>query len=556
MKKLGFNAHSDIELIPQWRHTILVSRERIMRNLTSFFLLFLVHTGIAQTTFSRWYAGMNMQGAGESTYVCGDIPQGYVGIAVTKAESGTYTAQTVTIVDKTTGDVLKYFTVDSVDARGMLYIPEDSTLILYGSCRINGAVTPRALRVDLNGNVIWSHTYPYPRSIVFGRAVITHKKELLLIGDASGTNAQMDGKIAITKIDLQGNKLWTRTIGKKFANYIPDGFDYWTDTTYRVIALAQFARLATPIPFPQCHYGEYITDGDYTAIIDDEANVLEDTCLYMNDEFTNLSTKHFAKLPGKRFVMQREEAYSQQQCNLSNKIVCFDSAYNRLWAYPVLWGATTGSSYNGGFGCFKDKRNNVLAHMESVAAPVVFYPNGQQAEKGPDNLYYLKGETGELIWHKKFMAYGVEGPVWPSISQARPTEDGGFFMTGLYDDDTGPHQRWYIKLDSNGCLIPGCGLDTYWIAPIPTSVNETEIPQASYFSPNPVQSIMRFQLPDGNESGYFIISNVSGQFQAIKHFQQGVGELDLSGLPQGTYLIAVYSDDKQLVGWQKVLKVE
>src|SRR6185295_12246164 len=62
---------------------------------------------------------------------------------------------------------------------------------------------------------------------------------------------------------------------------------------------------------------------------------------------------------------------------------------------------------------------------------------------------------GELLWHHKYSYNGEpEAYLW----DVKQTPDKGFFCVGTADDTI--QGMWLLKLDSNGCLTPGCLVDT------------------------------------------------------------------------------------------------
>jgi hypothetical protein len=80
---------------------------------------------------------------------------------------------------------------------------------------------------------------------------------------------------------------------------------------------------------------------------------------------------------------------------------------------------------------------------------------------------------GNTLWHRFYTHYpgasfGKDQIFW----DVKPTSDGGMVLTGETNSDAFPYaQLWLLKLDSAGCLVPGCqfvGLseltDSYWDA--------------------------------------------------------------------------------------------
>jgi hypothetical protein len=65
---------------------------------------------------------------------------------------------------------------------------------------------------------------------------------------------------------------------------------------------------------------------------------------------------------------------------------------------------------------------------------------------------------GNTLWHRFYTHYpgasfGKDQIFW----DVKPTSDGGMVLTGETNSDAFPYaQLWLLKLDSAGCLVPGC----------------------------------------------------------------------------------------------------
>ncbi|MBL0314396.1 MAG: T9SS type A sorting domain-containing protein [Flavobacteriales bacterium] len=65
-------------------------------------------------------------------------------------------------------------------------------------------------------------------------------------------------------------------------------------------------------------------------------------------------------------------------------------------------------------------------------------------------------QNGNELWYRKYQQTAGNECFATDVS---PTSDGGFIMTGLLTSNSNlnlPQDMWAIKLDSMGCLIPGC----------------------------------------------------------------------------------------------------
>ena len=132
------------------------------------------------------------------------------------------------------------------------------------------------------------------------------------------------------------------------------------------------------------------------------------------------------------------------------------------------------------------------------------------------------------------------------------TPDGGWAAVG-YRNDTGVSDQdvWVIKVDSMGCLEPGCHL----IDGIETIVDGLQ--HSMQVFPNPVQDLLniRWDLPlDFQPSNFpnqqLVIIDMTGREvyrESINGISNGFGHsIDLSSLASGMYTLHWVSDSKWL----------
>lgn len=94
---------------------------------------------------------------------------------------------------------------------------------------------------------------------------------------------------------------------------------------------------------------------------------------------------------------------------------------------------------------------------------------------GIQQLYYNRAvlyrmtQYGDSLWRREYAHFGNLSNLYPEIPwDIEPTSDGGMVLTGeTWNQDTVPPysnlNMWLLKLDSLGCLVPGCqfvGIET------------------------------------------------------------------------------------------------
>ncbi|MBP7513964.1 MAG: T9SS type A sorting domain-containing protein [Flavobacteriales bacterium] len=177
---------------------------------------------------------------------------------------------------------------------------------------------------------------------------------------------------------------------------------------------------------------------------------------------------------------------------------------------------------------------------------------------------YTKGtvvkldKDGEVLWSRLYSHFQTGGVLpWQMFWDVKPTSDGGLVLTGEANSDDYPYgQLWLLKLDSMGCLVPGCGS---------VGVQEyTDLFQGKLLvSPNPASDRVSVAL-DLTEG-----VDVSGQVRAVlldgtgrlvwqQTVQQDLNKLsvllDVSALPAGTYYLHVRDAKRWLAGSKVIVE--
>jgi len=167
--------------------------------------------------------------------------------------------------------------------------------------------------------------------------------------------------------------------------------------------------------------------------------------------------------------------------------------------------------------------------------------------------------NGDSLWTRTFRPFIGVGSV--GMWDVEPTPDGGFIACGeisqsMNDPNPGLYTVFIVKTDSFGCVVPGC-------QNIDTEVYELELHDKLVLAPNPAHDKVRFELP--LPDGY----PLQGTVQAILLDAQGKevlrntigntglglnGNLDVSGLPSGTYFLHLRDGEKWLAGGKVIVE--
>ncbi len=173
-------------------------------------------------------------------------------------------------------------------------------------------------------------------------------------------------------------------------------------------------------------------------------------------------------------------------------------------------------------------------------------------------ILFKLDKNGDTLWHRFYSHYpgaalGKDQIFW----DVKPTSDGGMVLTGETNSDDYPYaQLWLLKLDSMGCLVPGCG-----------SVGVQEYMDLFngklLVSPNPAsdQVSVALDLTEGVDvSGPVraVLLDASGQIVQEQLVQQNLNQLrttlDVSALPAGTYYLHVRDAKRWLAGSKVIVE--
>ena len=137
-----------------------------------------------------------------------------------------------------------------------------------------------------------------------------------------------------------------------------------------------------------------------------------------------------------------------------------------------------------------------------------FVASGIVAEKeGDEPAYHTSwlvkvSSEGDSLWARRYTYFDGEF-VAPEVWDMKTTPDGGYVLVGtapqVFDINTNPYiPAWIMKVDSFGCLIPGCQLDdTTAISGSPEQTTRLAI------FPNPASDFLHIELRSAPSTGSF-----------------------------------------------------
>ena len=188
--------------------------------------------------------------------------------------------------------------------------------------------------------------------------------------------------------------------------------------------------------------------------------------------------------------------------------------------------------------------------------------DGRLVASGSESYHYgtlLQLEPdGDLMWMRRYAYYQGNGS-YHTPYDVEPTSDGGFVMTGVAqqgpsDSLPGLQMVWLLKVDSMGCLVPGCGN-------IGVEEMALGLENALTVYPNPASGAVTVEatLPNDLEvRGVLRLIVVDALGRVVKDEVVGktftTTELDLSGSPAGVYHLHLRDDNRWLSGTTVVVE--
>ena len=385
----------------------------------------------------------------------------------------------------------------------------------------------RLLLYDLDGDTVWTRSLTSPPYYWSGKQIQqTMDGGFLICGSTNATGFE-DGFTIRT--DSQGNELWRETYGWTSPVYI-DGFT----------AIAEAAD------------GELYMSGSRFLSIDESRHWVQRT----------------APDGGVRWSVSWGGGYKEGATNLitlmdGQVLVCGGSGYGpdytAMRPYLAKLDTADGSRmWEREYGS-TEYSTLLFAAKECPNADIIAC--GVSYEVGEQQGLLLRASAGgDSLWMRTYYYQDTamsEGT--GRFFDVMPTQDGGFIAAGVaYNPANAPYppgysqDTWVVKVDSLGCIVPGC--DGVGVAELITNLSG-----AMSVFPNPAHGsvVVRVDLPmNMRQDPDLHLSLVNGQGQVVvkEPAQQGDNTLGLSALSAGMYYVHLSSGTTWLSGAKLIVE--
>lgn len=225
-------------------------------------------------------------------------------------------------------------------------------------------------------------------------------------------------------------------------------------------------------------------------------------------------------------------------------MAAYDTSGTLLWYYQGLDGGT-GVAITSFRDAHQDSDSTFIA-CGTVKSPAM--------NKG---LIYRFTVDGDSLWRREYAHYASSPSPWEVLSDIEPTSDGGMVLTGETWENAGiwGHDLWLLKLDSMGCLVPGCQY---------VGINDMVVglEHALVASPNPSEGLFQVQLKlpaDPSNANALLLQVFDPQGRLVTQMDLEAAAcqdftLDLSAEAPGPYFAHLSDRSRILCGAKLMIK--
>jgi len=411
-------------------------------------------------------------------------------------------------------------------------IPGGGYVVGGSSQNINNVDEARLVRFNAQGDSLWSRSFGGMGEYWIGQQVKHLADGGFVI--CGGTDATGDQDGFVIRIDPSGNELWRQTYGWPVPVNV-DGLTAIDEATNGDLYMSGDRFLSG---INDQHWvqrtsanGSVIWSVSWGGPFKDGATYLT----LLNDGFP---------------LVLGGTAYAEDYLSMKPYIAKLDTADG-----SILWEQEYGPLiYSTLFFAGKECPNSDI-----IACGVTYAYSYEQG------ILLRAASNGDSLWMRTYSYHDSiidqgEGRFWDVL----PTEDGGFIAAGFANAPfNGPYppgysqDSWVVKVDSMGCIVPGC--DGVGIVE-----QVTNLSGALKVYPNPVsangQVTLELSLPASmplNSPLRLVLTSMQGQVVkelalSAQHDQRVV--LDVGGLAAGLYSVHVADGGRWLTGVRLVVE--
>ncbi len=431
-------------------------------------------------------------------------------------------------------------------------------------------------KIDQEGNVEWSNIYPFKATV---SNMVVHSDKIYASGHTNGIGSQF----VLYCIDTLGSVLWNKEYGNPLVENEFPRLALWGDNL--VLCGAQDRNINNrPAPIM------------YFVVTDMNGNQLNEF-YYGEDNESTLSQKLQTDNQGNIIAGFK---YCPDTCFLDLKagVASFDILGNVTWELDLpfsydCWSCVPSQMNNGIIAIswcidnlnipnhdltppalfFSDMSGNVLDTVVFQNQTLKEIRNIEPVwEKGlvgcgqeyPDYInqsspqlfgwLFRMDENREVLWERSYLDSTYLGLTF-GLQHVVPTRDGGYIATGtIVNWMTGVFEshNWLLKLDSAGCLQPGCGNLNYI-----TNTEEAVFLKGKDIKiyPNPASDYIQVEFPvdfDFSQNSLAVLVSNTGNIVKQEKISTSITQLNLSDVMSGMYYFMIHRGN-EIIGSKRII---
>jgi len=458
-------------------------------------------------------------------------------------------------------------------------VVDDGYIILVGSANISSpAEYISIVHTNFEGEITWQKHFknePW-------RINVPPVKNSGIIIDENG-NMYISGKIEVDgnpfniflmKTTPEGDSIWMRTYGGAFEDYNAKIL-FHTDTTILFLNMKSLSNDVNDftIWLMETDMEGYVLwektfDGGYLFANPKDVLLIENgdfLVSYTTCESSGVCTPDFFQtLAITRFNKYGEELWTSDVSyfediyiggtavmealdNGGAVISFYRMNFEEGWQYPpiLIWVDSLGSVVNQ-YDFSSDTERYVRDLQKTSSGEIIGVGFVDMLELGLGGWVYAMSQEGELLWTRDIndLRYPEK---WGRFNAVQEAENGGLIVTGFIIDTlenipaSFNQNIWLVKLDSMGCLEPGCG--EVQIISGSAEAQVSNKPALFKIYPNPFNDEILVEVDQALSQPFKVrLFNLIGQEVSYQNQSHGGGRTSIKidqSQPKGVYFLQI-----------------
>jgi type IX secretion system substrate protein len=413
-------------------------------------------------------------------------------------------------------------------------IDNDGNMYISGKIETNGnPFDVFLMKTNTEGDSVWMHTYGGALEDGNAKTLFHTDSTLLFLNGLTLSNNVNDFIIWLMETDLEGNVLWEKTFDGGYANTNP-----------RDILL--------------------LDNGDFLI----SYLTCESTGICAPDDFKTLALTRFDK--NGEEVWTNDVAFFEDNYiapvmealgNGGALVSFYRTNFEEGWHYPpiLVWVDSLGKVTNQ-YDFLPDTERYVRDLHNTSSGTIIGAGYADMLELGLGGWVFAMSQEGELLWSRDINDLRFPEK-WGRFNAVQEAENGGLIITGFIVDtvENNPMSSvaniWLVKLDSMGCLEPGCG-DVQVISGSTEAQKPTELKPFKIY-PNPVSGqtclLERNRFFIATKLNIEITDSFGRTLWQTQITSENIIQLEISQFQRGIYFVKIEDSEGKIIQVEKLV---